>query len=166
MINPIFCKRLFPEGPSSVGWGVHVPVPGRVQYYDPLAMPFLPAEVKSQIRFPKAFAIRQTNLRYLDQIRAETQAFLNQNIKQNYFDGSEHVRLDISLGEAETLFAATEEMKTLSESGELKALHDSVNSLSEASESAYINIKDRLMNIINAGHAKEDEIYESLIEDY
>ena len=48
----------------------------------------------------------------------------------------------------------------MGESGELKALHDNVASLTEASESAYINLKDRLMNIINAGHAKEDEIYE------
>ena len=38
--------------------------------------------------------------------------------------------------------------------------------LSESAESTYIGLKDRLMNIINAGHAKEDELYETLIEDH
>ena len=54
----------------------------------------------------------------------------------------------------------------MGESGELKQLHENVANLTEASESAYINLKDRLMNIINAGHAKEDEIYETLMDDH
>ena len=57
------------------------------------------------------------NLRYLDIIRAETLAFMNKNIKSNYFDGSEKVDLDVSLGEAEVLFSASDEVKNLSESG-------------------------------------------------
>jgi hypothetical protein len=45
-------------------------------------------------------------------------------------------------------------------------MHESVANLTEAADTAYINLKDRLMNIINAGHAKEDELYESLIDDH
>ena len=145
---------------------MHVPAPGRVQYYKAECLPFLPAEVKTQIKFPQAFAISRPNLKYLDIIRAETLAFMSKNIKSNYFDGSEKVDLDVSLGEAEVLFSASDEVKNLSESGQLKTMHENVASLSEASESAYISVKDRLMNIINAGHAKEDEIFETLMEDY
>lgn len=54
----------------------------------------------------------------------------------------------------------------MADSGHLKALHDNVNGLSEAAETSYIGLKDRLMNIINAGHAKEDEYFQTLMEDY
>lgn len=57
-------------------------------------------------------------------------------------------------------------MKALAESGELKALHDKVEGLTETTETQYVGLKDRLMNIINAGHAKEDELFESLMEDH
>lgn len=87
-------------------------------------------------------------------------------METNYFDGSTEVPLTVSLGEAEVLFNASDELKALGESGDLKQLHDNVDNLSESAESNYINLKDRLMNIINAGHAKEDELYETLIEDH
>lgn len=57
------------------------------------------------------------NLRYLDMVRAETQAFLKENVKTNYFDGSDEVPLTVSLGEAEVLFSASDEIKALGESG-------------------------------------------------
>jgi hypothetical protein len=44
--------------------------------------------------------------------------------------------------------------------GSLKKLHESYKSLSEASESQYINVKDRLQNIIDGIHNKEDDIFE------
>jgi hypothetical protein len=44
--------------------------------------------------------------------------------------------------------------------GSLKKLHESHKSLSEASESQYINVKDRLQNIIDGIHNKEDDIFE------
>jgi len=90
---------------------------------------------------------------------------LEQNVSTNYFDGSSEVPLTVSLGEAEVLYSTSDDIKSMGESGELKQLHENVANLTEASESAYINLKDRLMNIINAGHAKEDEIYETLMDD-
>jgi hypothetical protein len=161
-----FICRILPNGSKDICGNLHVPTPGRVQYYRAEALPFVPAEIKTQIRFPKAFAVAKTNLRYLDTVRAETQAFLEENVKTNYFDGSSEVPLTVSLGEAEVLYSTSDEIKALGESGELKQIHDNVANLSESAESAYINLKDRLMNIINAGHAKEDEICESLIDDH
>jgi hypothetical protein len=55
---------------------LHIPAPGRVQYYRAETLPFVPDEIKTQIRFPKAFAASQMNLRYIDIVRAETAAFL------------------------------------------------------------------------------------------
>ena len=54
----------------------------------------------------------------------------------------------------------------MAESGQLKTVHDTLEHLKEASDTAYITLKDQLMNIINAGHAKEDELFESLMEDF
>ena len=157
---------MLPNGSKDICANLHVPTPGRVQYYRAEALPFVPAEIKTQIRFPKAFAISSPNLRYLDKIKLETEDFLKNNVKTNYFDGSSDVPLTVSLGEAEVLYSAKDEIKDMGESGYLKELHETVNAQSEAAETSYINSKDRLMNIINAGHAKEDEIYDSLIDDH
>lgn len=91
---------------------------------------------------------------------------MKSNIKGNMFDGKDTVELNTTLGEAETLFAAKEQVQQISADGSLKALHDSCNNLSEASEASYLNMKDRLMGLINAGHGKEDEIFENLMEDH
>jgi hypothetical protein len=48
---------------------MHVPAPGRVQYYRAEALPFVPDEIKTQLRFPKAYAQSEQNLRYLDQVK-------------------------------------------------------------------------------------------------
>lgn len=145
---------------------MHVPAPGRVQYYRAEALPFVPDEIKTQLRFPKAYAQSEQNLRYLDQVKAITQDYLNQNIKENYFNGDQQVSLDASLGEAEVLFAANDEVKALADSGSLRAMHENVTALTEAAESQYINTKDRLENIVDAIQAKEDEIIENATEDY
>lgn len=105
-------------------------------------------------------------MRYLDQVKQHTQDYLDQNIKENYFNGEQQVSLDSSLGEAEVLFAANDNVKALSESGSLRALHETVSALTEAAESQYINTKDRLENILGAIQAKEDEIIENAAEDY
>lgn len=57
-------------------------------------------------------------------------------------------------------------MKSLAESGNLKALHDDVGNLLEATEKNYLGLKDQLMNIINAGHAKEDDLVGTMMEEH
>ena len=78
---------MFPGGAHDVNHHHHIPVPGRIQFYRAEQLPFLPDEVKTQVRFPKAVAQSQENLRYLDKVRAETTKFMGEQIKENYFTG-------------------------------------------------------------------------------
>ena len=48
--------RIFPNGPKDLHPDLHIPTPGRVQYYRAEALIFVPNEIKSQLRFPKAYA--------------------------------------------------------------------------------------------------------------
>jgi len=57
-------------------------------------------------------------------------------------------------------FSARDDFVQMANDGSLKKLHESYKSLSEASESQYINVKDRLQNIIDGIHNKEDDIFE------
>lgn len=52
--------------PHDINHHLHIPAPGRVQYYKAEALPFVPAEIKCQIRFPKAYAMSAPSMRYLD----------------------------------------------------------------------------------------------------
>jgi len=108
---------------------MHIPTPGRVQYYRAETLPFLPNEIKVQVRFPKAYAVSEQNCRYLDEVRQRTQEFMNDKIAQNYFSGETEVPLTATLGEVEILFSASDDVKAMGESGDLKALHDRVTSL-------------------------------------
>jgi hypothetical protein len=77
-------------------------------------------------------------LRYADQVKQETESFINQQIKLNYFNGDSKLDLSLTLGEAEALFGASDEVKALGESGQLKALHDRCKTLLEKSETSYM----------------------------
>jgi hypothetical protein len=157
---------MFPGGAHDINHHMHIPVPGRVQYYRAEALPFIPNEIKTQLRFPKAYATSEMNMRYHDQVVEQTAAFMKSNIAQNYFNGDSHVSLEASLGEAEVLFAAGDNVKALGSSGELKALHERVARLTEASSSEYLAIRDKLNNIINAAQSKEDQIYNEIGQDF
>lgn len=74
--------------------------------------------------------------------------------------------MSASLGEAEVLYGASDKIKAMAESGQLKAVHDNVVNLQEASETSYLKLKDQLMSIVNAGHGKEDDVFDTLIEDH
>lgn len=63
------------------------------------------------MRFPKAYALRERNLRYLDIVKFWTNEFLKHKIRLNYFSGEGKVPLTVSLGEAEVMFAANDEVK-------------------------------------------------------
>ena len=47
---------MFPGGIKDLGHGLHVPAPGKVQYYRAEVLPFVPTEIKNQLRFPKVYA--------------------------------------------------------------------------------------------------------------
>ena len=48
---------MLPNGAADICPNLHVPVPGRVQYYRAEALPFVPDEIKCQLRIPKAYAM-------------------------------------------------------------------------------------------------------------
>lgn len=121
-------------------------------------MIFLPDEIKTQVKFPKAIALSEENLRYLDQVRQQTTQFMSQNIPVNYFTGESNVGLEASLQEAEVMFSANDNFKQMAASGELQALHQRFNSLEETANSEYNSIRDRLNNLIVSIQAQEDAI--------
>ena len=102
----------------------------------------------------------------MDQVKEQTRVFLSQNIAENYFTGEQEVSLSSSLGEAEVLYAANDDVKTLAANGSLKTLHENCAALTEAAEQQYISTKDRLENLLLSIQAKEDEIIENCTEDY
>lgn len=91
---------------------------------------------------------------------------MNEHIEQNFFTGAGEVPLTATVREAELLFSASDDVKALAGSGELKSLHDRCNSLNEASQSQYVTTMDRLNSVVNAIHAKEDEQYDTLMEEH
>ena len=73
--------------------------------------------------------------------------------------------MSATLSEIEVLHSAGENVKSLAQSGALGDIHSRCDSLKEASESQYINMRDKIENIVQAIQTKEDDIYESLIDD-
>ena len=60
--------------------------------------------------------------------------------------------------EAELLYSASGEVKALADSGELKALQDRCNSLSEASQSQYVTTMDRLKRLATRHNPTEAKL--------
>jgi hypothetical protein len=75
---------------------------------------------------------------------------MNEHIPVDYFTGERNVSLDYTLQEAEVLFAASDSIKAMAESGELLKLHEKFNSVNERAHSEYHSIRDRINNIILA----------------
>lgn len=92
--------------------------------------------------------------------------FVEGNVKQNYFNGEAEVPFSATMGEVEVLYGASDKVKEMGETGELKALHDKVAQTTEAAESQYIETKDRLSNILDSINAKEDEITADVAEEH
>jgi hypothetical protein len=92
--------------------------------------------------------------------------FLNQNVKTNYFTGEKDLTLDTKVSDARLMFNASDEVKLLSESGELKELHERYHQLKDASYDEYNQIRDRYAALILALNTKEDQIYHEVMQDY
>ena len=104
---------MYTHGYHDLGPDMHVPTPGRVQYYRAEALPFVPDEIKTQLRFPKAYAMSEINLRYLDRVKQITQAFMDKKIDANYFTGEGSVSMSATLGEVEVINSAGDNVKSL-----------------------------------------------------
>lgn len=64
------------------------------------------------------------------------------------------------------LYSAGDAVRDLAASGELSSLHERCADLSDSSERLYVATRDRLQNVLQAAEAKEDDVYESLVEDH
>ena len=106
------------------------------------------------------------NLRYLNQVKQEIQAFTNSQIPVNYFTGEKEMRMDATVQEAEVMFAANDNVRALANSGELQQLHQRVKSASEAAYSNYNSLRQRINTIVLATQAKEDEVYAEIVENH
>lgn len=126
---------MFEHGAHDVGHDLHIPAPGKVQYYRAECLPFVPPEIKTQIRFPKAYPDSEQNLRYLDQVRIQTEKFMGANIQDNYFSTESAIPLTATLGEVEVLYSAGDHVKSLASSGALNTLHERCNSLTDGAQS-------------------------------
>jgi maltose-binding protein MalE len=80
---------------------------------------------------------------------------LKNKISHNYFTGEKAVPLSSTLEEAEVLFAANDNIKSMASSGALKDLHDNFATLQNQSESLYISTRDKIENIIKVIESKE-----------
>jgi hypothetical protein len=74
--------------------------------------------------------------------------------------------MSATLSEVEVLNSAGDNVKSLAQSGALSDIHQRCDSLKEASESQYINMRDKIEAIVQAIQTKEDEVYETLIDEY
>jgi hypothetical protein len=148
---------IFPHGAHDINHHHYVPTPGKVQYFRAEHLPFLPDEAKTVVRVPKAYAVSVENLRYLDVVRKHVTEFTNKTLPVNYFTGGK-VGLEATLQEAEVMFNANENVRSMAHSGELSRLHERFQNLSEQAHSEYESIRDRINNIVLATQTKEDEI--------
>ena len=68
---------------------------------------------------PKEFAMRQESLMHNDKIQDQIVAFMGKTIKHDYVQGSRELNLDLTISEAEKLYAADDNLRAMAESGEL-----------------------------------------------
>ena len=63
--------------------------------------------------------MRQESLMYNDKIQDQIVAFMGKTIKHDYVQGSRELNLDLTISEAEKLYAADDNLRAMAESGEL-----------------------------------------------
>jgi hypothetical protein len=98
------------------------------------------------------------SMRYLDQVKNEMNNYLQEHVPYNHFTGERGVGLNSTLEEVETLFNANDNVRNLSESGELASLHNRVNDLRDSSTSTYYSIRNRLEKVIETCDLQANEV--------
>lgn len=128
--------------------------------------PYVPDEIKWQLRMPTRFAMRELKLTYLDKVQEETNKFLASRIKHDYLQPDRDLSLDLTVREAEILIAANEEVRNLAENGGLKDLHLRYNNIHGKIETDYFSLRDYFAKTLQVIEGKENQIYEALIHDF
>jgi len=76
------------------------------------------------------------------------------------------VPLTSTVQEAELLFAASDNMKALAASGDLKEMHSNVEAGLAKATAEYTQIRDRLLTLIHTAQSKENELLNEVKEDF
>lgn len=91
---------------------------------------------------PSRYAVRELTLTYREEAENEILAFLKQHVKYDYLKGKRELSLDMSIRNAELLFAASDYIRGLADSGELKALHDKTEEVQNQVQTGFLTVMD------------------------
>jgi hypothetical protein len=123
-------------------------------------------EIKWQLRLPSRFAMRELKQTYLKQVQDETNKFLADRIKHDFIRPDRELSLDLTIAEAEILAAANNGIRELAESGALKEVHTRFNNAQTQASQEYFAVREQLAKILQIIEAKENEIYDRLINEF
>lgn len=115
---------------------------------------------------PSRFAARELKLTYLERVQEETHIFMNERIKHDFMKPDRQLTLDLSVREAELLMAASQEVRDLADSGDLKKIHSAAFETRERAEREYLGVREHIQKIIHQVEEKENEIYAQLQENF
>ena len=76
---------------------------------------------------PQEVAIRKETLMYNDKVQEQILAFVGENIKHDYVEGTRDMNLDLTISEATKLYNAGDDVKAMANSGKLQELHKRCN---------------------------------------
>lgn len=108
--------------------------------------------------------MREETLSYSGKVQDEILRFLGSNIKHDYLEASRDVNLNVKLSEAGHLFNANDKIRSLAESGELQALHESSTALTNSVQTGYIAVMDQLDRTMQSVIDAESDIYSDLVD--
>jgi len=74
-------------------------------------------------------------------------------------NGNKDLNLDLTLAEAELMFAANDKIKNMAQSGELQQLHARCAELEGAVETGFLKVTDHLERVLAQLTQTEEEIY-------
>ena len=121
-------------------------------------------EIKWQLRFPTKFAMSDLKLTYLDKVKEETEKFVQARIKHNFIRPDQALSLDLTVGDAELLISANQDVKDLAERGELIKIHSKFDELQKRIDGDYLATRNNISKVLYQIEEKENALYVQLEE--
>ena len=121
-------------------------------------------EIKWQLRFPTKFAMSDLKLTYLDKVKEETEKFVQARIKHNFIRPDQALSLDLTVGDAELLISANQDVKDLAERGELVKIHSKFDELQKRIDGDYLATRNNISKVLYQIEEKENALYVQLEE--
>lgn len=148
------------------GMEMFVPqTPGKIQYYRAENEPFIPDEIKYQIRMPTRYAKSQAQMAYLNEVEEKMSEFLAKQIHFDYLKGDRPIDLNLTLQEVSVLASANEEIKNSAANGELQKLLGKCAEIDNEVQTGYLKVMDALEDLLRQIQNNEDDVYTQLVDD-